>query len=260
MNTQKQGDAIALNYAMYEYKTFANKTKSKIIRFGVVSDTHLCSNYQQLTHLKDTYKFFHEKGAEFVLHCGDLTDGEKVYRGHDYETFIIGADDTVDYVVKKYPNSLPTYVISGNHDLSWFLKSGVDIVKNICEKRSDFTYLGQMGAYIMVNNVKIYMVHGLGSPAYAISYKSQKLVEGFSSENKPNMLFVGHFHSNFCAFMRNIFVCHPGSFQGQTPMLRRLAIFPVIGGYLVEIEINKTGFVRFRYEFLPCFNPKFKDI
>lgn len=257
MNTQN--NPIALNYAVYEDKTISIKTKSKVIRFGVVSDTHLGSNYQQIAHLRTTYKFFKESGAEFVLHCGDLTDGEKIYRGQDYETFIIGADKAIDYAVKNYPNSLPTYVISGNHDASWFLRAGIDVVKEICEKRKDLIYLGQMGAYININNVKVYMLHGMGSPAYAISYKSQKLVEGFSSENKPHMLLVGHFHSNFVAFIRNIFVCHPGSFQSQTPMLRRLAIFPVIGGYLVEIETNKTGFVRFKYEFLPCFNPTLND-
>lgn len=133
------------------------------------------------------------------------------------------------------------------------------MVKAVADKRKDIHYLGQMGAYVYINKIKVYLVHGMGSPSYAISYKSQKLVEGFSSENKPNMLLVGHYHSNFVAFIRNIFVCHPGSFQGQTPMLRRLAIFPVIGGYFMEIEIDKKGLARFRFEFLPHYSPKFKD-
>lgn len=34
----------------------------QVIRFGVVSDTHLCSNYQQLTHLNTMYDMFAAEG------------------------------------------------------------------------------------------------------------------------------------------------------------------------------------------------------
>ena len=52
-------------------------------------------------------------------------------------------------------------------------------------------YLGQLGAYVYLGGIKTYIVHGMGKPAYALSYKVQKMVEAFSTENKPNLLIVG---------------------------------------------------------------------
>ena len=48
---------------------------------------------------------------------------------------------------------------------------------------------------------------------------------------------------------------HPASFQAQSPFLRRLAIFPVLGGYLIEMEVDKSGITRFKSEFLPFYKP-----
>lgn len=194
-----------------------------------------------------------------MLHAGDIVDGEKRFRGHDYEVFVHGFDEQLAYVVENYPADLPTYFISGNHCLTWFERGGADIGEAIARQRPDMTYLGQMGAYVYFGVVKVYLNHGLGGNAYALSYKSQKLVEAFSSENKPNILITGHWHSSFVSLIRNVWTLTPGSFQGQSPFLRRMAIFPVIGGYFIEIETDKHGIVRFRFEFLPCYRPKLKD-
>jgi DNA polymerase II small subunit/DNA polymerase delta subunit B len=84
-------------------------------------------------------------------------------------------------------------------------------------------------------------------------------VEGFSTENKPQMLVIGHFHTSFQAFIRNVYVMHPSSFQGQTPFLRRMALFPVIGGYHIKVEIGDRGIARLQFEFIPLYKPLAKD-
>lgn len=38
---------------------------------GLVSDTHLCSQYQQVTLLHKAYDIMKEAGVKFVLHAGD---------------------------------------------------------------------------------------------------------------------------------------------------------------------------------------------
>jgi predicted phosphodiesterase len=247
------------NFANYEDKKTRIPVKGNIIRFGVVSDTHLGSKYCQVSYLRWTYDYFKKQGAEFILHSGDIVDGQNVYRGQEFEVHAHGFDEQLEFATKNYPNGLPTYFISGNHCLSWFERGGADIGVALANNREDLHYLGQLGAYVYVNSVKIYLVHGMGIPAYAISYKSQKMVEAFSTENKPNMLIVGHFHSAFQSFIRNIYAMHGSSFQGQTPFLRRRAIFPVIGGYLIEIDTSKKGVERFKFEFLPMYRPKAND-
>jgi len=42
------------------------------LKFGFVSDTHLCSKHQQITFLKTAYKIFDREKVQFVIHCGDL--------------------------------------------------------------------------------------------------------------------------------------------------------------------------------------------
>jgi hypothetical protein len=84
-------------------------------------------------------------------------------------------------------------------------------------------------------------------------------VEGFSTENKPHLMVIGHFHTNLVMFLRNMWVMHPGGFQGQTPFLARKAVFPVIGGYLVEIEQDNKGIVRFKFEYRPLHKPRVND-
>ena len=246
-------------FANYEDKKVRIPIKGNVIRFGVVSDTHLGSRYCQNSFLKWTYRHLKKHGATFVLHGGDIVDGEHVYRGQDYEVHAHGFDAQLEYTVENYPRDLPTYFICGNHDLSWFERGGADIGLALTSRRPDLHYLGQMGSYVYFGNVKAYLVHGMGFPAYALSYKLQRMVAELSTENKPNIMIMGHFHTAFQSFFRNVWAMHGGGFQGQTPFLRRRAVFPVIGGYLIEIETDKKGIARFRFEFIPCYKPKPND-
>lgn len=248
------------NFAFYEDKRIRIPYSGGKYTFGVISDTHLCSRHQQITFLRWFYQYIKRRGAEFVLHAGDILNGDTVYRGQKFENFRHGFDDQVGYVVDRYPKNLPTYFITGNHDLDSFIHGGSDVGCAIASKRPDMHYLGQMGAYVYVGRIKIYIVHGMGAPAYALSYKLQKMVEAFSTENKPHMLIAGHWHSASQFFIRNIHAMTPGSFQGQTPMLKRLAIFPVIGGYLVEINTDKKGVASYKFEFIPLYKPKANDL
>lgn len=246
-------------FANYEDKKIRVPVKGNVVRFGVISDTHLGSKYCQISFLRWFYTHLKKHNAEFVLHAGDITDGIGIYRGQEFEVHAHGHQEQLEFAVNNYPNGLPTYFISGNHDLGAFERGGADIGKDIASQREDLIYLGQLGAYVYINHAKVYLVHGMGIPAYALSYKAQKMVEAFSTENKPNMLIIGHFHTAFQAFIRNIWAMHAGGFQGQTPFLRRKAIFPVIGGYFVEIETDKKGIGKFKFEFIPMYKPKSND-
>jgi predicted phosphodiesterase len=246
-------------FTQYENKKIRIPVKGDRFVFGVVSDTHLGSKYVQLSFLKWTYQYFKKMGAKFVLHAGDIVDGGRVYRAQEYETYAHGFSQQLDDVVRNYPNNLPTYFCSGNHDLSFYESGGGDICKEVAARRSDMNYLGQLGAFVYFGHLKVYLVHCLGSPPYAISYRGQKLVEAMSTENKPNLMIVGHHHQAYQFFIRNVHVLGGGSFQGQTPFLRRMAIFPVIGGYLCEVLQDRKGIARFRFEFLPCYKPKAND-
>jgi hypothetical protein len=47
----------------------------KVIKFGIVSDNHFCSKWQQLTFLNYAYDRFEQAGVTEVYNAGDIVDG-----------------------------------------------------------------------------------------------------------------------------------------------------------------------------------------
>jgi predicted phosphodiesterase len=239
------------------HQYFKNKLK-----FGAIGDTHLCSKEQQLTHLNTMYDIFEKEGITEVYHTGDLLAGDGVYKGQRFETFFQSADDQVQYCIEKYPQrkNIKTFFITGNHDFSFYKSSGVDVGKTISRERKDMIYLGQLGAYInLKNNIKMHILHPDGGGSYARSYKPQKLIENYSSENKPNIALFGHYHTSLFFHTRNVFSLTTGCFEGQTPFLLRKGLHPEVGGFLTEITQGEFGPLRVKAEFIPFPKIIYKD-
>lgn len=231
-------------------------------KFGVVSDTHLGSRYQQLTSLHEFYRLCQRKKIDTVFHCGDVVDGESMYRGQDYEIFVHGADAQLDYAVSNYPKvkGITTKVISGNHDQSFIKTAGFNIVKAIAEKRDDMEFIGDDLAFVNIGNVKVALMHGRSGVSYARSYKSQKIVEQMSSENKPNFLFLGHYHvTNHIPAYRNVETVQMPCFQAQTPYLVAKGLAPNVGALIVEVQPDEIGIASVRYEWIHFYVHKEDD-
>lgn len=232
-------------------------------KFAVISCSHLGNKWQQLTHLKSFYQYIQEEGIKVVLHTGDFVDGINVYRGHEYEVFIHGAEAQKDYAIEHYPkmeNGGKTFCIGGNHDYSFIQKAGSNVLKGIAQERSDIEYLGEWGAYPQVGPLNIYIHHGSGGTAYADSYKLQKNIENFSPENKPDVYFLGHFHKwCFLSQYRNVMGVTVGSFEAQTPYAKRNNWQPQVAGLIVEITVNqafrKNSIAQFNWRMVPFFVP-----
>lgn len=213
------------------------------MRFAVISCTQIGSKYQQLTHLRSFYQYIQELGIKLVLNAGDVVDGINVYSGHEYELFLHGEKAQADYCVEHYPrmeNGGKTLMIAGNHDYSFMKEAGVDILDNIARRRDDIEYLGAYGAYPKTDLLTIYLQHGGGGGAYARSYKMQKNIEQMAPEAKPDLYFLGHYHCT-CALphYRNVAAFMIGCFQSQTPFLRRIGLYPEVGGLIVDITVNE---------------------
>lgn len=215
----------------------------ELVRIGVVSDTHLCSRHQQLTHLKTIYRRFADEGVKIVLHAGDLVEGMRMFRGWELEVLCHGHDAQAEYAVANYPreDGITTYVIAGNHDASFKSNAGVDVVRRICDDRPDMSYLGTYGAHLTLpGGLRAYLHHGgPGGPSYARTYRVQKTIENFSPEAKPHLYIVGHYHvTATLPDYRNVFGMLPGCFQSQSEFLRRLGVGPDVGGWILEYRVN----------------------
>lgn len=207
-------------------------------RIGIVSDTHLCSAYEDIGRLNATYQFFAEHNVECVLHAGDLIDGQGMYFGHENEVHTFGADKQVQYFCDNYPKvqGIKTYFILGNHCDCYYKKAGIDVGSIIARKRKDLMYVGKYYGRVEVNGLWFDLVHGDKGGSYALSYKAQKYAEQIPSGNKPQILIFGHWHTAIYFWYREMHIFLAGAFQHQNSYLLRKGIYPAIGAWYLKIK------------------------
>lgn len=232
-----------------------------VMRVGVVSDTHCGANEEALDELHAAYDIFEREGISEVWHAGDWGTGVGVFRTHHAEAHVHTAEEQVDYLVEHYPQrkGIVTRGISGNHDLEGdFGRIGFDPVRAVAERRDDVDYLGEYGAFIELREGTgsyVHLLHGAGGMSYAVSYKAQKLVDGYPAARKPNLLIVGHWHVQGLITARNVKVMFPGCFEWQSRFMQRLGLQPAVGFHILEMTVADDGsIVRYRPEWWPFYS------
>lgn len=257
---EQDGNTYQINYTLIEQEPTIHKKPwngEKIIRFGLMGDTQINSNYTQITHLHNLYDLYEREGITEVYHVGDIDEGEEMRKGHKYECYKQGADAHVEEIVKVYPkrNGITTHFITGNHDASMIKNCGYDIGYTIADKRSDMNYLGRDCAIIMLTpNCSLELRHPWDGTAYALSYKIQKMVESMGGGEKPNILAVGHYHKSEYFFYRNVHCIQTGCLQAQTGFMRGKGISAMMGGWIIEAHVSENGTItRLKAEFIPYY-------
>jgi predicted phosphodiesterase len=225
------------------------------VRFGVVSDTHLCSKECALDELNLTYDFFAREGISDVFHPGDLVAGMGIFPAQAHHVTHLGFEDQRDFAIANYPRrpGVTTHIIGGNHDLEGdFGRVGADPVKGFCNQRDDFTYLGAYSAYVeLPNGGSMHLLHGKGGMSYAYSYKAQKIVDGYAQGRKPGALLLGHYHVQGCFSPRGVHTLFPACYEWQSVQFgARLGLTPIVGFHVVEARLGDDGtIVRWKPEF-----------
>lgn len=234
-------------YENYESNVIdLNLLGNRQITFGLISDTHFNSKYCQLTYLNKFYDICQELGIDTVYHAGDIDEGENMRPGHVYENYTQGADDHVKEIIKNYPyrEGITTAFITGNHDASFRKHCGLDIGYSIADKRSDMKYLGRDVATVnLTPKVSLMLKHPWSGTSYALSYKTQKIIEAMETglEKKPTILAVGHFHKFEYLFYHGIHCFQTGCFQSATPFTIGKGISVSMGGWIVTIDLDENG-------------------
>lgn len=191
------------------------------LKLLMISDTHLASKYERLDILRYLYNKAEEEQVNYVLHSGDLTEGLSGRPEQVYDLKELSYVGQRDYVVDKYPKSdIPTYIISGNHDMWWIKKCGADIVKDICSQRDDLHYLGSDCEDLKIGKLKIRLYHGKGGGSYAKSYKIQKYLDSIAPDEIPHILQTGHIHQAFYMKQGNTHCFQTSCLQDLTPFER----------------------------------------
>lgn len=226
-NEPKKGAEINLDNANSDY-----------IKFGIVSDTHIGSKYQQLSALYDFYEKCKDEKVDVIFHAGDWVAGRGIYKGQEYDLFLHSMKEQREYLAEKYPKiGIKTIGITGNHDESWTAIAGEQLINLAAEQRGDIEIVAEYQAFVNFGGFRICLYHPDSGQAYAISYKLQKLVESFTAENLPDIVIMGHFHQKEYVTIRSVECFQAACFEAQTPYEVRKNLHPVIGGWIVEIAM-----------------------
>lgn len=157
-------------------------------------------------------------------------------KGHEYECFIYGIEDLIQYTKKNYPNILPTYIIGGNHDNSMKRQCGLDVVRMLAEIEPHINYLGPHNAYRIDGKLRIALFHGNGMGA-----ASNRLVRTFDTAckdwDRPDVVLNGHLHHwNIIPDYgkANSLLVQMACFEGTTDFDRAKSRSPQIGGLIIE--------------------------
>lgn len=216
------------------------------VKIGIVSDTHLGSHEQQITHLRDFYRYADSKGVSAYIHAGDLADGSpRMHIDAALHHFAVGWDAQMKYAIDVYPKSQngPTYLVDGNHDT--YRESGGTFGSNFVRARPDFKYLGWHSAFVDIGPCRLYVAHGAkGGLSYARSYKVQKLLEQMdqTERSETDVALYGHWHvAGHLPGYQSVEGFLVPCFQRQTKFLKSLGLQPVVGGVVLEIEFGMKG-------------------
>lgn len=233
------------------------------IRYGLVSDTHLCCKEQRLNELHAQYDIFEREGITTVLHAGNIIDGY-IHRINGESVFETTIDGQAQYVVDNYPSrkGITTHFITGDDHESWF-SPGFNIGGYIGflaedQGRKDLNYIGHVESDVEVVTGRskkvstiIKVQHPGGGSAYARSYTGQKQIEALEGGEKPAILIQGHYHVSNYMQERNVHVISMPGFQEQTIFARKKRLRMEVGGAILEFKVNpEDGSVtRCRVEF-----------
>ena len=212
------------------------------LKLLMISDTHLASKYDRLDILRYLYAKAEDSGVNYILHSGDLTEGLSGRPQQIYELKECSYTGQRDYVIDKYPKSeIPTYLVSGNHDLWWVRQCGADICKDISNKRDDIHYLGSDCEDLKIGKLRIRMYHGKGGNSYAKSYKLQKYLDSIVPEERPHILQTGHIHQAFYLKEGNTHCFQTSCLQDLTPFERSMGFRNDKSAWWVDVYMDNKG-------------------
>jgi len=230
------------------------------IKFLAMGDTHFGSMYERLDIFKAALKFAEVEKITDILHAGDVLDGHKIYKGQEFELHKHGWDRQSKWFAQQVPvnSKVKVHFITGNHDASFKREAGIEPGEGLIALRPDWHYLGSEIADITFktpkgSKYKVALIHPGGGSSYALSYRSQKIVDQWSGGTKPNMLLIGHYHkAEFIPSYRNVAILQVGCGQAQTPFMARQALAAHVGFWSISIAPGDK-YNRIKAEFIAVY-------
>lgn len=257
--TEKELELIAKGEGFSEKPKETKKVKlsGKHHRIGVISDGHLGSKYASAQWHLQAFQEFESKGCECVVHVGDLVEGltPRRFSTQVYELTHLGYKSQKSHAIDVFSKcNIPLYVISGNHDGYFQEYAGANIVEDICNNLPLATYLGHDCADITIDGVSLRLFHGTDGSSYALSYRTQKIVESINAKDKCDILICGHTHKFCYIYERNIHTVSAPCLQKQTWFMRSKKLSAHTGFLILDFDVIDKKVCNFQVKLYPLGN------
>lgn len=246
---------VIFNSQVAPLKHKIEQLSEREIVFGVASDLHFGSKSVQITALNEFAEICKKEGVKHILCPGDVVAGYNVYPGQLFDVYATSAEEQEASVVNNLPRGFKWYAIGGNHDYAFIKKGGGhNPLLAIASQIEDFHYIGFDEADVpLLDNVSAKLWHPSGGVPYSVSYRLQKgmeqvafselsnITKGTKSQPTTRFVLCGHLHVQVQALFGPIFGAVCGTFEGQTNYLKRKALTPSIGGWIIKADIKPSN-------------------
>lgn len=239
--------------------------------FGVTSDNHLCNRQSRLDVLNAAYDHFERQGITTVLNGGNYIDGEARFNKQELVT-APGMDNQLDYMIDKFPErkGITTLYIDGDDHEGWYTqREGVQVGRYLqmraeSQGRNDLKFLGYSEADIELQcgtgSAVARVLHPGGGSAYATSYTAQKIVESYQGGEKPQVLFISHYHKFEYGYPREVHCIQTGTTEDQSLFMRKKKIGAHVGFCEVKLKQDARGVItRCAVEWFPFYDRGFYE-
>ena len=224
---------------------------TKMLVFG---DTHIGHKAYSPRLMSTAANVAKKENVDIIVCTGDIADGWYQNRpAAIFEQNAIGFDSQLEMAVKEFKKlgdtGKPIYYITGNHEYNTFVRGAGVEFGNIFKMRLDKEgfenhYMGNAEANLKLDTgSRIKLLRPDGGTAYAISYKSQKIVESLqgNKERMPDLALIGHFHKSEYIPYQGVHTFQTGTMCGQTKFMRGKGIPAHMGFWLVDVYSKKGG-------------------
>lgn len=220
-------------------------------RVGVISDLHFGSRYCMRPQIAEFVEHAYARGVREVLIPGDVLEG--CYKHAQFELTHSSLEDQCNDALETLPRKegLAYYFITGNHDETFWAKTGVNVGRYLEHHFQDagrrdlhFVAEGDRQAYVKIRGAVIDMWHPKVNCGYAVSYGVQNRISEYAAI-KPQILLIGHWHRFCYVYQRGIHGIACPTLQGAGARFgKSLRGGPSIGGLVLSWSLTKDGTIR----------------
>ena len=123
----------------------------------LISDLHFGNEYERIDLINRAYEYCAKNGINIILCGGDIIDGSfsKV------EQKINNLYEQIEYFIRNYPydRNILTFAVAGDHDISAFHDSCIDLIEMCNNYRQDIVIGGYNNSSVNIKNDKIHLYH-----------------------------------------------------------------------------------------------------